>query len=263
MRDRETIDSELRRIAASRRSSGQGGRLSSREVDELLDELLAHSGRGTLPAAEPALQSTVVARPAGGRPAFAKALRSKAVGRLGLLAAVPLSLAAVAVAVVMMVSARDRDDAARESQTPAADAPSVVAAPPNHPASSAPAPPVGIADAAFVGALRHEGVPLPSQDYVTAKGHAVCDFLAHQPSFADAADFVQRSSVWDADQSAKVTAGAIVAYCPQAQAAAMNQSQPTYQNTLSDLQAIEQHLQGIQGDLHGIEGSLDRIPGQS
>ncbi|MGD1111591.1 MAG: DUF732 domain-containing protein, partial [Mycobacterium sp.] len=40
MRDRETIDSELRRIAVGRE---QGRQPSSREVDELLDELLAHS----------------------------------------------------------------------------------------------------------------------------------------------------------------------------------------------------------------------------
>lgn len=44
MRDRETIDAELRRIALARRSiHRQGGQPSSREVDELLDELLAHS----------------------------------------------------------------------------------------------------------------------------------------------------------------------------------------------------------------------------
>jgi hypothetical protein len=36
---------------------------------------------------------------------------------------------------------------------------------------------------------------------------------------------------------------------------------PNYQNTLSDLQAIEGKLQGIQDDLHGIRGGLDNLPG--
>ena len=39
MRDRETIDSELRRLAAGRRSTHEpGGELSSRRIDELLDD---------------------------------------------------------------------------------------------------------------------------------------------------------------------------------------------------------------------------------
>jgi hypothetical protein len=42
-RDRETIDSELRRLAAVRWSIREhGGEPSSRQVDELLDERLAH-----------------------------------------------------------------------------------------------------------------------------------------------------------------------------------------------------------------------------
>ena len=45
MRDRETIDSELRLLAAVRRSIREhGGEPSSRQVDELLDERLAHRG---------------------------------------------------------------------------------------------------------------------------------------------------------------------------------------------------------------------------
>jgi hypothetical protein len=47
VRDRETIDSELRLLAAVRRSIREhGGEPSSRQVDELLDERLTHGGRG-------------------------------------------------------------------------------------------------------------------------------------------------------------------------------------------------------------------------
>lgn len=262
MRDRETIDAELRRIALSRRSSGQGGQLSSREADELLDELLAHSGRGPLPDLARTPEAVVVPRDRGVAVPKSPRRRAGALSRLSLLAAVPLSLAAVAVAVVMMVSVRHEDSSAQPSEAQPSDTPSATAAPPSRAAPRAPAPRLQIADAAFVGALRREGVPVPSQEYVMAQGHAVCDFLAHQPNFADAAGFVQRSSVWDADQSAKVTAGAIVSYCPQSQSAMVDQSQPAYQSTLSDLQAIQQQLQGIQGDLHGIEGSLNGLPGR-
>lgn len=262
MRDRETIDAELRRIALSRRSSEQGGQLSSREADELLDELLAHSGRGSLPDVAQAPGTAVTAHVGRDRIAPVTApRRGGALGRLSLLAALPLSLAAVAVAVVMMISARHEDSSAQPSQAQPTDAPPQAAAPPDRIAPKAPAPRIDIADAALIGALKHEGVPVPSQEYVMAQGHAVCDFLAHQPNFADAAGFVQRSSVWDADQSAKVTAGAIVSYCPQSQPATVDQSQPAYQTTLSDLQAIQQQLQGIQRNLHGIEGSLDALPG--
>jgi hypothetical protein len=46
MRDLETIDSELRFLAAVRWSIREhGGEPSSRQVDELLDERLAHRGR--------------------------------------------------------------------------------------------------------------------------------------------------------------------------------------------------------------------------
>ena len=46
MRDLETIDAELRLEAAARRSIREhGGEPSSRDVDELLDERLAHCGR--------------------------------------------------------------------------------------------------------------------------------------------------------------------------------------------------------------------------
>jgi hypothetical protein len=46
VRDIETIDAELRLQAAMRRSIREhGGEPSSRQVDELLDERLAHRGR--------------------------------------------------------------------------------------------------------------------------------------------------------------------------------------------------------------------------
>jgi hypothetical protein len=46
VRERETIDSELRLLAAVRRSIREhGGQPSSRQVDELLGERLAHRGR--------------------------------------------------------------------------------------------------------------------------------------------------------------------------------------------------------------------------
>jgi hypothetical protein len=52
MRDREVIDSVIRLLAAVRRSIREhGGEPSSRRVDELLDERLAHRGPG--PASMP------------------------------------------------------------------------------------------------------------------------------------------------------------------------------------------------------------------
>jgi hypothetical protein len=53
VRDIETIDAELRLQAAMRRSIREhGGEPSSRQVDELLDERLAHRGRSGEDAAE-------------------------------------------------------------------------------------------------------------------------------------------------------------------------------------------------------------------
>jgi len=46
MRDQEVIDNELRLLAAMRRSIREhGGKPSSRQVDELLDERLSHRGQ--------------------------------------------------------------------------------------------------------------------------------------------------------------------------------------------------------------------------
>jgi hypothetical protein len=48
MRDRETIDSELRLLAAVRPSIREhGGEPSSRQVDELLDERVSYCGRAS------------------------------------------------------------------------------------------------------------------------------------------------------------------------------------------------------------------------
>jgi len=259
MRDRETIDSELRRIALGRRSiREQGRRPSSREVDELLDELLAHNAGASV-------TNTVHASETEDYPdswswsdkTVTTPRRRKGVRRrLGLFAALPLSLIGVVAAVVMMFAVHHHDSAEQPAETPPSAAP-----PPGRIAPKAPAPQIDMVDMEFIAALKHEGVPIPSQEYVMAQGHAVCDFLARQPNFADAVGFVQRSSIWDANQSADVTAGAIVSYCPQAQPATLNEMQPAYQNALSDLQAIQGQLQGIEGDLQGIQGALDGIAG--
>jgi len=118
----------------------------------------------------------------------------------------------------------------------------------------APAPPLDIVDRAFIDVLKQEGVPVPSHEYVMSHGHAVCDFLAQQPKFAEAVHFVQQSSIWDANQSTDFTTGAIVSYCPQYELASSDQMQQTFQNALSDLQTI-------QGDLKGIRDDLPAIPG--
>jgi hypothetical protein len=255
MRDRESIESELRRIAE------QGGQPWSRKTDELLDELLAHSTKTSGPAPVAAEELVFVPdswlREAKARKAPRPGHR---VRRLGLIAALPLSVVAVVAAVVVWFGSHHPASSAQSAEAqPSQTPPSAVPAQPAVPLP--PARRVDVADSAFVAALKHEGVPVPSQDYVVKQGHAVCDFLAHQRNFADAVGFVQRSSIWDADQSTEVTAGAIVSYCPQSQPSMADQVQPDYQKTLSDLQAIEGKLQGIQDDLHGIQGGLDNLPG--
>jgi hypothetical protein len=262
MRNRETIDAELRRIALLRQSLREQGRQpSSREADQLLDELLAHSSGAShtdsvtagenefVPEAWLGAHTTHTTRTTRTTPRR----RQRVPRRLGLFAALPLSL--VAAAVVVMFGVHHQDSSAQPTQTPPS------AAPPKPVAPRAPAPRIDIVDMAFIETLKHEGVPVPSQEYVMTQGHAVCDFLAHQPNFADAVGFVQRSSIWDANQSTEVTAGAIVSYCPQSQAVSPGELQPAYQNALSDLQAIQGKLQGIQGDLQGIQGGLEDIPG--
>jgi Protein of unknown function (DUF732) len=260
MRDRETIDAELRRIALGRRSvSEQGRQPSSREVDELLDELLAHSRGAAFTTPVNASETEAVAdTPLPGKKTRTTLRRRKdALRRAGLFAALPLSLVAVvAAAVAAMSGVHHQDPAAQPTETPPS------AAPPQSDATKVPAARIAMADTAFVAALKQQGVPIPSQEYVTNQGHAVCDFLSRQPNFADAVGFVQRSSIWNADQSANVTAGAIVSYCPQSQPTLTAETQPAYQNALSDLEAIQRRLQSIQGDLQGIQGNLDGLPGR-
>ena len=90
MRDRETIDSELRLIA--QRIREQGGQLSSRQLDELLDERLGHRPEASATQAVAVREPQVVASPR----------RKGALRRFGPLAVLPLSLIAVVAAVVVM-----------------------------------------------------------------------------------------------------------------------------------------------------------------
>jgi Protein of unknown function (DUF732) len=254
MRDRETIDSELRRLAARRSLHEPGSELSSRRIDELLDERLGHRPAAPETAAVDTRSRLVKAN------VIAPQRRKGGLRRFGLPAALPLSLVAVAAVLVVVVFAiRHPHPTAQpaevppSSEQPAPAAPPSPAPPPNH------APPLQLIDKAFVDTLKHEGVPVPSQDYVLAQGHAVCDFLGRQPDFAEAVRFVQRSSIWDANQSTDVAAGAIVSYCPQYQPASYqpaipDQLQQAFQKAQSDLQAIEGDLQGIR------DGLPDRQP---
>jgi uncharacterized protein DUF732 len=250
MRDREVIDSELRRLAAVRRSIREhGGEPSSHQVDELLDERLGHRAEASVIEAVAASETEVVD--------FTRYGRKRVLRRLGLLAALPLSLIAVGAVLVVMLAVHNPHPAAqpREVSPPAAPvsppAASKAHAPPPA-ASKTQALPLDIVDKAFIDALTQEGVPVPSHDYVKIHGHAVCDFLAHQPNFAEAVHMVQQSSIWDANQSTDVVAGAIVSYCPQYEPASPDEMQQTFQHALSDLQAIEGDLQGIRDDLRAI-----------
>jgi hypothetical protein len=245
MRDRETIDSELRLIA--QRIREQGGQLSSRQLDELLDERLGHRPEASAIETVAAPQARVAA----------PRRRKSALRRLGPLAVLPLSLIAVAAAVVVFVVSKS--PSADPAEPAAAPPPASVQPPPAAPPPQV--PPVDVVDRALIDVLKQEGVPVPSHDYVTTQGHAVCDFLTRQPNFADAVRFVQQSSVWDADQSANFTAGAVVSYCPQYEPSTVQQLQPGFQHTLTDMQAIQRDLQGIQGDLQGIRDGLPAIPG--
>jgi hypothetical protein len=254
MRDRETIDQELRRIALRE----QGRQASMREIDALLDERLGHRVERSEPkAVAPRATQVLVDSPAPRR-----LFRRLGLHRYALRAALPLSLLAFAAA-LLAVFVMHKSDPAPDSMTPA---PSSVV-PPSSEARPTPAapvvhtPPLEIADRAFIGALKHDGVPVPSNEYVTAHGHAVCDFLARQPDFAEAVSVLQHSSVWDANQSASVAAGAVVAYCPQYQPSGPAQQQPDLKDALSGLQNIERDLKSIDGDLQGIRDGLPALPG--
>jgi hypothetical protein len=259
MRDRDTIDSELRRLAAVRRSTREhGGELSSRQIDDLLDERLGHRPETSRPRLLPAPGRSAM------EPTTSRLDRRKGVRRgFGRLAALPLSLVAAAAVLVVMFTVRNTHPAAQPTVVPPSSARPNPAVPkaPAPAAPKAPAPSVDIVDRALIDALKQEGVPVPSHEYVTIHGHAVCDFLAHQPNFEEAVSLVQRTSIWDANQSADFAAGAIVSYCPQYKPASQDQTQQASQNALSDLQRIEGDLQRIQGDLQGIRDDLPAIPG--
>jgi hypothetical protein len=260
MRDRDTIDSELRRLAELRRSiRAHGGELSSRQIDDLLDERLGHRPEAAKPSRLQMPGSSAI-RPATSR----LTARTAVLRRFGAIAALPVSLVAVAGVALVMFTVHNTHPGAQ----PAADAPSSAQPSPAAPsapisaAPKAPAPAVDIIDRAFIDALKQEGVPVPSQEYVTTHGHAVCDFLAHQPKFEEAVSLVQRTSIWDANQSADFAAGAIISYCPQYKPATGAKTQQASQDALSDLQRIEGDLQRIQGDLKDIRDGLPPAPGQ-
>jgi hypothetical protein len=267
MRDRETIDSELRLIANERRSiREQGGQPSCPQADELLDERLRYGAEASKPRRFKRVRSRLSPTPgrSATKPTASRLTGGKgALRRFGPLAALPLSLVAVAAVLVVMFTVH-KPPAAQPTIVPPPGARPNPAAPkgPAPAAPKAPAPPLAIVDGAFIDALRQVGVPVPSHEYVISNGHAVCDFLAHQPSFAEAVRFVQRSSIWDANQSADFAAGAIVSYCPQYERTSSDEMQQAFQNALPDLQAIQGGLQGIQGDLQGIGDDLQAIPGQ-
>jgi len=252
MRDRETIDSELRRLAMERRFFREhGDELSSRQLDDLLDERLGHRPAPAVPTAVKARTTVLVAdrhRTHRRRPG--------ALGRFALRAAIPLSLLTVAAVLVATLAFHYRHPPSQPTVIPQSDEH------PQPPAAILPAPtvatptPQDIADKALVEVLQHEGVPAPSHDYVTTQGHAVCDFLGRQPDLAEAAHFVQRSTVWDADQSAEFASAAVVTYCPQFATAGSDKMKQTLQTSQSNLQAIEGDLQGINTDLQNIRDGL-------
>jgi len=265
MRDRETIDSELRRIALRREViRAQGGQLSSREVDELLDERLGHRVRAPEPA-------PVATSPGATRVITRRRRRRIGPGLILRSLVLPVSVIAAVAVLVALIAHRTRHapPPAAESSPPSAEATSGPALQP----SAQPARQVNVVDTAFVEALTRNGVPVPSQDYAVTHGHAVCDFLARQPdgspTFTNAVRFVQSSTIWDANQSADVTAGAVISYCPRYQLTGPPVQQPDMQKTLTDMQKIQGELQGIdrgltgiEGDLKGIQGGLPNLPGQ-
>ncbi len=236
----------------------QGGQPSCRQADELLDERLGHRAE---PSGTEAVETEGVAGTRSrydGTGAIVPYPRKRVLRRFGPFAALPLSLLAVAAVLGVIFAVHEPNQAAQPAQ-PAVVPPSTPRPNPAPPKAHAPLP--DVVDIAFVDALKHEGVPVPSHEYVVDHGHAVCDFLAHQPSFAAAVRFVQQSSVWDADQSAEFATGAIVSYCPQYQAVSSAEMQQALQDALPGVQAIQGDLQGIQDQLHGIRDDLPDIPG--
>ncbi|WP_204806428.1 DUF732 domain-containing protein [Mycobacterium riyadhense] len=246
MRDRETIDSELRLLALRRQSvREQGGQPSSEQVDKLLDERLGHRAEAS--------KTEAAGDPIGD---VTPHMRAGVPRRFGPLSLLPLSLLAAGAALVAMFGGHN--------QQSAAPAPAEVL-PPSISQTKTAVPqaqtPIDLADRVFLDVLNKEGVPVPSHEYATAQAHSVCGFLERQPNLAEAVRFVQQSSIWDADQSAHFAAGAVVTYCPQ-YVSATPPMQPGLQNSLSDLQAIQRDMQSIQGDLQNIRDHLPALPGE-
>ncbi|HEX4391609.1 MAG TPA: DUF732 domain-containing protein [Mycobacterium sp.] len=253
MRDRETIDSELRRVAAELRSIRErGGRPSSRQLDALLDERLGHPADALCDLAI-LDEICLPADEADNRP---PPRRRSLLLRLALRAAIPLSLITIAAVVAVMFALHHRHSTPQSTATPPSDA---QAGPAAQAPSIPPAQPVSatdIAEKALIDTLQREGIAVPSHDYVTTQGHAVCDFLGRQPNVADAAHFVQQSTIWDAGQSADFVTAAVITYCPQFESTASDQMQQTYQKSLTNLQTIEGDLQGINNNLQDIRDGL-------
>jgi Protein of unknown function (DUF732) len=253
MRDRETIDSELRRVAAELRSIRErGGRPSSQQVDALLDERLGHPVE--------VLSDTAVLDEilAPFEETFERPRRRRRIGllRLALRAAVPLSVLALgSVLVVVLMLHRHHRPSVPPSSPVSEEQPGPVAPPPFIPPAKASSP-TDIAETAMIDALQHEGVPVPNRDYVATQGHAVCDFLGRDANFANATQFVQRSTIWDAHQSADFATAAIVTYCPQFESTGNDQAQQTFEKSLTNLQAVQGDLQGINRDLQDISDGL-------
>ena len=253
MRDRETIDSELRRVAAELRSIRErGGLPSSHQVDALLDERLGHPVEVFC---DTAVLDEILA-PFEEKLDPPQRRRRGGLLRLVMRAAVPLSAIAIAAVLVVMFVIHRHHRPSEPAAAPAAEEQaSPVASPPllspaSHPSST------DIAEKAMVDALQREGVPMPNGDYASTQGHAVCDFLGQNPNFSDATQFVQRTTIWDAQQSADFAAAAVVTYCPQFESTTNDQMQQTYQKSVSNLQQIEGDLQGINHDLQGISDGL-------
>lgn len=254
MRDRETIDSELRRVAAELRSTrARGGRPSSQQIDALLDERLGHPAE--------ALFDTAVLdeiwSPATEADDHRPRKRQSLLLRVAVRAAIPLSLITIAAVVALMFALHHRHPRTEPTTSPPSEEPpTTVAQAPFIPPK--PVSPTDIAEKALIETLQHEGVPVPNRDYVVNQGHAVCDFLQRQTNAADAAHFVQQSTSWDAGQSADFVSAAVITYCPQFESAASDQMQQTFQKSLTNLESIQGDLQGINHDLQDIR---DRLPG--
>jgi hypothetical protein len=256
MRDRETIDSELRRVAAELRSIRErGGRPSSRQLDALLDERLGHPVETMC---DTAVLDEILSRSAEAEEAVERPRRHRRLRLLcfALRAVVPLSVLCVAVVVAVMFTFHRHHVSTEPTASPASDdQSSPPAGPPVAPPASH-ASPVDVAEKAMVEVLQREGVPVPSRDYVSTQGHAVCDFLGRKPVLGDATNFVQQSTIWDAPQSADFTTAAVITYCPQYEKIGSDQAQQTFQKSVTNLQAIEGDLQGINHDLQDISDGL-------